>query len=101
MNWLRFLLIVFLFLCVVSFQMNQNNDYIGMFCENPFLTTLDWANSYNKDFKFKNWYFDIKPIPCFLNPIYSFFQGNNLLTLFPIFFKGTSPFWRSPPSFLL
>jgi hypothetical protein len=97
MREIQFLLILFLLLGLPLFQIDQAIDIDWVVCEDSIVIKTEWSDTCEKEFRFTSFWFDLRPLSPFYNPLKSFFQLKNPLSILLSYFKGISPFWRPPP----
>jgi hypothetical protein len=97
MNWIQFLLILFLLPGLPLFQVDQAVDIDWLVSENSLISKLE-VNDPSID---QNLRLDLKSPSSFFNQVKSFIQLKNPLSALPSYFQGTSPFWRPPPGYKL
>jgi hypothetical protein len=93
MNWIRFLLLLFLFLGFHLFQMDQAIDIDWLVCEDSLITKFK-VDQPSIDL---NLWFDSIPGSSSFKQSEASFQLRNPLSFLLPYFQGASPFLRSPP----
>jgi len=101
MKWFQSLLILFLLLGFLLFQIDQTIDIDWLVCENSLIIKSEWNDPCKKESKITSLWFDLKPSSSFFNQVKFFFQLKNPLSVLLSYFQGTSPFWRPPPTLLI
>jgi len=95
MKWIQFLVIIFWLPGLPLFQMDQAIDTNWLICDNSLVIKLEYSDIYTE----KCFWFDSISIFSLFNQMRFTFQVKNPLSLLFSYLRGTSPFWRPPPSF--
>jgi len=95
MKGIQFLLILFLVLGLPLFQIDQAVDIAWLVCEDSLVVRLEMKGPLAD----QNLSLNLEPPSCIFNQIKSFLHLKNAISVLVSYSKGTSPFWRPPPSF--